>query len=91
VSTFTIGKYTVREQLRFDNPAFPQYVVFLGDKLIGKSFSRPDLGCCQFLERESIYASKEQSVKPKKLALRGVAKTRRSALLELVDPETEPA
>lgn len=58
---FRVGRYTVRQQMRSDNPAFAQYVVFKGDKLIGKSFSVPDEGCCRWLERQSmsgpVYAS----------------------------------
>lgn len=58
--TFQVGPYTVRQQPRFDSPSWAQYLVFLGDVLVGKSFSMPDLGCCEWLERqkrdESIYA-----------------------------------
>lgn len=50
-TTFTLGKYTVRIGLRQDNPAFPVYLVFRGDRLIGKHFSRPGLSDCEWLER----------------------------------------
>jgi hypothetical protein len=58
---FKIGKYTVRRQARPDNPAWPCYWVFIdGDVVIGKSFSVPDLSCCEWLERQerdrTIYA-----------------------------------
>lgn len=56
-----LGKFTVHVRLRFDNPAWPLYVVYVGERLIGKSFSIPDLGCCQWLERQNpartIYAT----------------------------------
>ncbi|MDP2619286.1 MAG: hypothetical protein Q8P46_03790 [Hyphomicrobiales bacterium] len=45
-----IGKYTVQSRPRPDNPAFSLFVVFHGLRLVGKSFSRPDLGCCRWLE-----------------------------------------
>jgi len=47
-----IGKYTVRLGLRVDNPAWPVFLVFVGDVLIGKSFSSVDLSACQWLERQ---------------------------------------
>lgn len=48
----TLGKYTVRLGLRADNPAWPVFLVFVGDVLIGKSFSSVDLSACQWLERQ---------------------------------------
>lgn len=63
-STTQLGAYTVYERPRFDNPAWAVYIVFKNEKLIGKSFSRPDLGCCQWLERQQgVYATQEQSAK----------------------------
>lgn len=47
-----LGKFIVHERTRFDNPAWPVYFVFLRGKLVGKSFSRPDLGCCEWLEQQ---------------------------------------
>ena len=49
-----LGRFTVVTRLRFDNPAFAQYLVFIGDKLIGKSFSMPDEGTCRWLECQEI-------------------------------------
>lgn len=51
MSTFTVGPYTVRIGIRFDSPYWPLYIVFKGEKLIGKIFSRPDEGACAWLER----------------------------------------
>ena len=62
--TLTFGPYIVRESLRPDNPAFPVFLIYRGDKLIGKSFSVPDLGCCQWLEqqeRDRIRYAKESA------------------------------
>lgn len=49
-----IGKFTVRQQPRQDNSYWPCYWVFVDDVVIGKSFSMPDLGCCEWLERQEI-------------------------------------
>ena len=76
MSSFTLGAFTVREMLRPDNPAFCRYVVYLGGRLIGSSFSRPDEGWCAHLLRrcneEISYLEPERKQK-----LRGVALTRR--------------
>lgn len=50
VRSFTISRYTVWQKPRMDNPAFAQYLIYIGDRLLGKSFSLPDLGCCQWVE-----------------------------------------
>lgn len=55
-ATFEIGPYTVRIGLRHDNPAWPLYLVFRREKLIGKHFSRPGLSDCEWLERNNAYA-----------------------------------
>jgi hypothetical protein len=64
-SIFQLGSFTVQQRPRPDNAGWPVYIVFLGDRLIGKSFSRPDLDCCLWLERqrrdELVYA--EQSAR----------------------------
>jgi len=55
-----LGPYTVRCLVRPDNPAWPQYAVFLGEVKIGACFSIPDLGACQWLEaqqrEQTLYA-----------------------------------
>lgn len=48
---FRLGQYTVSVRPRPDNPGWPVYVVFIGERFVGKSFSRPDEECCRFLER----------------------------------------
>jgi hypothetical protein len=56
--TFPAGPYTVRQQLRFDNPYWPQYVIFLGEVLIGKQFSIPNESDCEWLRRTNgVYAT----------------------------------
>lgn len=65
--TLTLDKFTVRAGLRPDNPAFPVYLVFIGERLIGKSFSLPDLECCRWLERQItdrlVYAASSATLK----------------------------
>lgn len=71
----TFGKYTVKLGLRADNPAFPVYIVYAGGKEIGRSFSMPDRGCCEWLHRQKhgcvVYAA--ESAKLPRYAPRGVA------------------
>lgn len=50
--TFQLGPYTVRQQPRRDSPAWACYLVFLGDVLIGKSFSMPNRSDCEWIERQ---------------------------------------
>lgn len=52
--SFRLGPYTVLQRPRFDSPAWAVYIVHRGDKYVGKSFSRPDEGCCQWLERQEL-------------------------------------
>lgn len=47
--SFTVGIYTVWQRPRMDNPAFPQYLIYLRDRLLGKSFSVPDVSCCEWV------------------------------------------
>lgn len=65
--TTILGRFTVRPAIRTDNPAFPVYLVFLGDVLIGKSFSIPDIGCCEWLElqqrEQTMYAYSSAKLK----------------------------
>ncbi len=49
----TLGKFTVRQGLRADNPAFPVWLVFVGDRLIGKQFSQPSESDCEWLARQA--------------------------------------
>lgn len=75
--TWDIGPFTIRQAVRPDNPAWPVYLVSRGDKLVGKSFSMPDLSACQWLERqtkdETIYATDSAKLpdKGRKHTLRG--------------------
>jgi hypothetical protein len=49
--SWNIGPYFVRQTVRPDNPYWPCYIVFRGQKLIGKQFSRPNESDCQWLEK----------------------------------------
>ena len=62
--SFELGRYTVWQRPRFDSPAWAVYLVYLGDRLIGKSFSRPDIGQCQRLEREGRIKQEASSIAP---------------------------
>lgn len=46
-----LGPYFVRQTVRPDNPYWPCYIVFRGQKLVGKQFSRPNEADCQWLEK----------------------------------------
>ena len=58
---FQLGPFTVRMVLRRDNPRFPAFAVFKGGDFVGKSFSRPSLDDCTWLDRQNrggtLYAS----------------------------------
>lgn len=63
--TFKIGKYTVRQAVRPDNPYWPRYIVFKGTRLVGQQFSRPSESDCEWLERWGArYAEPTISVHP---------------------------
>ena len=49
--SWLIGPYRVQQRPRFDSPAWAQYLVFLGDALIGKQFSIPSESDCEWLAR----------------------------------------
>lgn len=64
-NSFEVGPYTVRCSVRPDNPAWPQYIVMLRGKIIGKQFSRPSLEDCRWLERhEGVYATESRWIEP---------------------------
>lgn len=76
VETFQLGRYTVRRQPRPDNPYWPCYVVMLRDKIIGHSFSIPDIGCCDWLKRNydegrTIYADRSAPLYSESIYRRG--------------------
>ncbi len=63
---WAIGRFTVQQRPRPDNPACLVYIVFIGANLIGKSFSRPNLDCCESLLHQTpcarhVYARPEDS------------------------------
>lgn len=87
VRSWEIGKFTVRQRPRFDNPSWGQYLVFIGEKLIGKSFSMPDLGACEWLERQeagrTIYAYNSAPLPDTSMYRRGVSKPRMPITLKI--------
>ena len=50
-SSFAVGRFTVHQRPRFDNPAWGCFFVYLGDVFIGKQFSMPSVGDCESLGR----------------------------------------
>ena len=61
--TFQIGAYTVHQRPRPDNAFWPCYIVTRKGKIVGRSFSMPDLDCCKWLDlhRSGTYATPEES------------------------------
>ena len=60
---FAVGRFTVQQRPRFDNPAFAVYIVFLGERLIGKQFSRPSRSDCEWLRRTNgVYAKQSRAL-----------------------------
>lgn len=53
----TVGRFTVHISIRPDNPAFPVYVVMADGLVIGRQFSMPSQSDCEWLERQSVYAT----------------------------------
>mgnify|MGYP001560074468 CR=1 FL=1 len=47
-----LGRFRIVIRLRIDNPAFPQYLIYVGYKLVGKQFSVPTVSDCEWLERQ---------------------------------------
>lgn len=86
----TLGKYTVVIAIRQDNPAFPCYRVFVGERLIGKQFSVPSISDCQWLERQQVvgrlvYASR--SARLWEYSVQSFGCPRRKKRAELVEEE----
>ena len=74
--TFMVGAFVVRQAPRFDNPRWAVFIVFLGERLIGKCFSRPDQEWCSHLLRRANAEITYQPA-PRKAKLRGVALERK--------------
>ena len=51
VRSWALGRYTVRQAVRLDNPAFAQFIIMRGVEVVGYSFSKPDLSQCVSTER----------------------------------------
>jgi hypothetical protein len=81
-SFWKCGKYSIRQTLRIDNPAFARYLIMRGGKIVGASFSVPDEGWCEFVERFTNlnrYVEKSASLKRYTYRLRGVVARQRAA------------
>lgn len=81
---YDLGRYTIQQRPRPDNPYWAVYMVFRGEKLIGRQFSVPTISDCAWLDRqkedEVRYASSSAPLPPFKL--RGVAKRGRPTKAE---------
>ncbi len=55
-----LGPYTVVATLRPDNPAFPRYLIFRGEKLVGKQFSMPNESDCRWHEAQKEVKAREE-------------------------------
>lgn len=83
--SWSCGKYLVRQAVRQDNPAWPRYIILRPDnraraldpwKIVGQSFSVPDEGWCEAIERITRlgrYVEKLSDLKKITYKLRGVA------------------
>jgi len=57
-----LGPYTVRCALRFDNCAFPRYLIFRAERLIGAQLSCPNLSDCRWFDAGGRYAIKTKGI-----------------------------
>lgn len=90
--TARLGPYTVREGLRRDNPGWPVYLVYKGERLIGRQFSRPSLSDCEWLDRERVvYALAEQSKRDFRKHSRHIGQFSRRGRPRKADAERELA
>lgn len=89
-NSFILGQFTVLIRLRPDNPAFACFVVFKGERLIGKQFSRPNEDDARWLERGE-YADKSRWVQTSTLCqrLRGGHEIRRRGRPRKEDAERQ--
>lgn len=74
-----IGPYTVRAGMRLDNPAFPVYLIYRGEKFIGKQFSMPSETDCEWLERTNGRYVLQAQQKPYGYSARSIGRRGRAA------------
>jgi hypothetical protein len=74
------GRYTVRQTLRLDNPAFARFLILRNGKIVGTSFSMPNRAWCEAIERLAKWGRYvEHSAAPKSYSYRLKDKARASA------------
>jgi hypothetical protein len=72
--TIEIGPFTVRCGMRPDNPAWPVYLIYRRDKLIGRQFSMPSRSDCDSLQAGgALHGDAYESRAEEKPKLRGIA------------------
>jgi hypothetical protein len=59
-SSFAVGRFTVHQRPRHDNPYFAVFVIYLGENFIGKQFSMPSVGDCESLGRNHMPRTQPQ-------------------------------
>lgn len=63
---YQVGKYHVLAKAMVGNPYFTTHHIFLRAAIIGRQLSVPNISDCQWHEsRSGVYATKEQSHKPR--------------------------
>lgn len=76
--SFVLGQFTVIQRPRPDNAAWAVYIIYRDGKIVGKSFSVPDEGCCQWLEQQELNRIRyAQETEQKKFCMRNWSLGRR--------------
>lgn len=74
--SFAVGRFTIWQRPRLDNPAWPQYLIYLAERLVGKSFSVPDEECCTRMARYGDEFAADDAPPAKRRKLRGICRER---------------
>jgi hypothetical protein len=59
-SSFAVGRFTVHQRPRLDNPYFAVFIVHLKGVYIGRQFSMPSVGDCESLGRRHMPKTQPQ-------------------------------
>lgn len=70
-TSWRCGRYTVQQTVRPDNPAWARYLIIRAGKVVGVSFSVPNAGWCESIERiTKLGRYVERLSKPKRYSYR---------------------
>ena len=75
---FRCGPYTVRQAVRISDRLL-HYVISRGGKIVGHSYSVPDLGWCAAIERQNRVTIEAVTVRKIDYHLRGIAARKHAA------------